>query len=505
MEDLNFSGHSGGRSPTLKDLLAIGFRHRRLIVLSFLGVFLGAIVTAALQTNQYDSEMKILVKRDRVEPVVTPQANTVLAQSPEVSEAELNSEVELLKSRELLEKTVLACGLQYQNDSAQSKMLAALGVHMEAQKSADGVQVANAVRRLEKELKIETIKKTNLIAMGYRSSDPQLSARVLNTLANLYLEKHVAVHRPSGALDFFQQETQRYREDLAEAQARLVNFRREAAVVSAPLEKTVAIQKLSEFESSLKQTEATISETQQRIQMLQKEAASTPTRVVTQVRNSDDAVLLSQLRSNLLTLEQKRTELLGKFEPGYRLVQEVDAQITQTRAALASAEKSQLHDETTDRDPTHELVAQELSKAQADLAGLQARGKAISLAVQSYQGSARSLEEKEIVEDDLLRAVKAAEENYLLYVRKEEEARISNALDRGRILNVVIAEPASVPSLPSNQRSLRVIFGFLIATFVSFGFAFASERMDSTFRTPDEVESILEIPVLAAMPRGSRR
>jgi len=49
-----------------------------------------------------------------------------------------------------------------------------------------------------------------------------------------------------------------------------------------------------------------------------------------------------------LTLELKRTELLEKFEPGYRAVQEVDVQIGQTRTALAAAEKSQLHDETTD-------------------------------------------------------------------------------------------------------------------------------------------------------------
>ena len=421
-----------------------------------------------------------------------------------MTEEELNSEVELLKSRDLLEKIVLACDLQHQSDSAWSRVLAAIRVHEGSGTPEKDARIARAVLTLEKELKVEVVKKTNLIAVNYESRDPELAARVLTMLANLYLEKHVAVHRPPGAFDFFQQETQQYRKGLADAEARLVDFTHGGTVVSAQLEKEVALQKLAEFDATLTQTEAAIAETEQRIGILQEQAASIPTRMVTQVRNADDATLLSQLRSNLLTLELKRTELLEKFEPSYRPVQEVEAQIAQTRAALAVAEKSQLHEETTDRDPTYEWVREELAKAKADLAGLQARAKATALTVRSYQENARSLEQKEIVQDDLIRTVKATEENYLLYLRKEEEARISDALDRRRILNVAIAEAATVPLLPSNHRSLTVLFGLLLAALTSVGLAFGSEYLDPTFRTPDEVRSFLNIPVLATMPQNGK-
>jgi capsular polysaccharide biosynthesis protein len=100
-----------------------------------------------------------------------------------------------------------------------------------------------------------------------------------------------------------------------------------------------------------------------------------------------------------------------------------------------------------------------------------------------------------------MRAIKAAEDNYLLSERKEEEARISDALDRGRILNVAIAEAPSVPALPSNDRLQTMAFGFLLATFTSAVLAFAAERADSTFRTSDELVSILNLPVLAAIPK----
>jgi uncharacterized protein involved in exopolysaccharide biosynthesis len=377
-----------------------------------------------------------------------------------------------------------------------------LGNHPLTWTSEENVGIARAVRQLEKDLRVDAIKKTNLIVATYNSHDPQLAAQVLATLANLYVEKHVAVHRPAGASDFFHREAEKYREELSRAEKDLMNFDLQAEVVSAQLEKEATLQRLADFKVASSQTEAAIAETQQRIQVLQTTAAALPTRMVTQVRNADDGMLISALKTNLVTLEQKRIELLGKFEPGYRAVQEVDGQIAAARAALA--EKSPLHDETTDRDPTYQWTQEELAKANADLAGLQARAAAINRSVQSYEGNARSLASKELAQDDLLRGIKSAEDNYLLSLRKEEEARMSDALDQGRILNVAIAEPASVPALPSNHRVRTIFFGALLAVFASAALAFASERADSTLRTPEEVGSILNVPVLAAIPRNGK-
>jgi uncharacterized protein involved in exopolysaccharide biosynthesis len=506
MDEPNFNNHdgSGVHSPTLRDLFAIMFRHRRLMALSFFGILLGAILAAVLQPNRYEAGMKILVKRERVDPVVTAEASAQSQFALAVTEEDLNSEVELLKARDMLEKVVLACDLQQQSRSVMSRVLGVTIGHMLAGTPEKEAQIARAVVTLDKQLSVEVGKKTNLIAVKYVSPDPELAGRVLTALTNLYLEKHLEVHRPPGAFDFFHQETQQYRRGLADAEARLVNFTHGGAVVSAKLEKEVALQKLAEFDATLHQTQAAIAETEQRIRALQEQAATIPNRMVTQVRNADDPLLLSQLRSNLLTLELKRIELSGKFEPSYRPLQEVEAQIAKTRDTLAVAEKSQVHDETTDRDPTYEWVRAELAKAKADLASLLARAEATSLTVRSYRENARSFEHDEVIQDDLIRTVKATEENYLLYLRKEEEARISDALDRKRIINVAVAEAATVPSLPSNQRSMTVLVGLLLASLTSVGLAFVSDYLDPTFRTPDEVSSFLNTPVLATMSQNGK-
>ena len=91
----------------------------------------------------------------------------------------------------------------------------------------------------------------------------------------------------------------------------------------------------------------------------------------------------------------------------------------------------------------------------------------------------------------------------MLYQRKQEEARISDALDRQRISNVVVAEPASVPFLPQPRWLFVLSGGGLFAALSSIVLAFAVDYWDPSFRTPEEVESLLGSPVVAAIPRDS--
>ena len=111
MEERNFSDHNSHavHYVTPRDLLTIAFRHQRLVVLSFIGILSGAILAGVMQPNRYDAEMKILVKRDRVDPIVTPQATGLAQATAEVTESELNSEVELLKSRKLFSLRLSVC------------------------------------------------------------------------------------------------------------------------------------------------------------------------------------------------------------------------------------------------------------------------------------------------------------------------------------------------------------------------------------------------------------
>jgi uncharacterized protein involved in exopolysaccharide biosynthesis len=165
------------------------------------------------------------------------------------------------------------------------------------------------------------------------------------------------------------------------------------------------------------------------------------------------------LKSTLLALQLKRTELLTKYEPTYRLVQEVDQEIADTNNAINAEQAKPLRDETTDEDPNYLSVKTELTKAQADLDGLKARATAAASIAEQYRKSAQTLDQDGLVQQDLMRTAKTQAENYLLYAHKREEARISDALDRRRILNVAIAEQPIAPAFPNRS---RVNFALLV-------------------------------------------
>jgi uncharacterized protein involved in exopolysaccharide biosynthesis len=475
-----------------RDLIAIAFRQKRAILITFGAVFLGAVLAAIFSPPDYQATTKFLVERARVDPIVSPTSQNAAQVSAEVSEEELNSEVELLQSEDVLRQVVQNAHLTHRS------LLRFIGIT-----ESDDVKLAKSVVRLHKELKIEAIKKSNLISVTYTNSDPHLAVKVLQALDEAYLQKNQAVHHPAGEFQFFDQETENYKKTLADAESQLKTFSQQEGGVSPQLARDITLQKLAEFTANLQQTYAEIASTEKRIDALEKQSGTTPQRLTTQLKTSDDAQVLQGLKSTLMNLEIKRTELLTKYQPTYPLVQEVDKEISETRSSIANEESKPLKDETTDRNPTFAWINEELAKAKADDSALQAKAASIQAIVARYQANAHDLDQKGMQQQDLLRKVKTEEENYLLYQHKREEARMTDALDRTQILNVAIAEQPLTPSLPTVSRWMVLFVGTLLAVVVSIGMAFLLEYSNPSFRTPTEVLSELNIPVLAAVPHYS--
>src|ERR1700719_5373727 len=177
------------RHTTARDFLAVGFRQRRLIITTFVAIFTAVILIALFLPKQYESQMKILVRHDRADSVVTAEREAPQQFRTEVSEEELQSEAELLRSKDLLSKVVTACELQKQDEDSFWSWLSS-----RIARADDGIpgaaadeKIARAVVALEKNLDIHPIKLTNLIGVTYKAADPHQAARVLNTFASLYL------------------------------------------------------------------------------------------------------------------------------------------------------------------------------------------------------------------------------------------------------------------------------------------------------------------------------
>jgi uncharacterized protein involved in exopolysaccharide biosynthesis len=480
---------------TPRDVLAPLFRHKRLMIITFSVIALASLLVGLWTSNRYQAHMEVLVNRERVDPMVTTDATAaqVLIPASAVTEEEVNSEAELLQSRDVLEKVAIENGLD-------EKEKLSLWGHVFFKRS-EPEYVSLAAKHLGKKLTVETPTKTNLIQIAYSSSDPQTAYGVLSTLGALYVDKHVAVHRPTGSFEFFAKETDKYQSALADSEARLASFGKEQGVVAPDAERTNLALVVANTIGLMHQSEQAIAAGQERIRNDKEQMEKTPERSMTQLVSNASNLLLQQLQGDLLAAQVKQTQLLSKYDPSYPLVREVDQEITETQAAIAKAQDAPYVDQTTDRDPTFELLREDIAKTQADLAAQRATVATSKQGIQNMQLQMVDLDRKAIKQGDLLRDTKANEDNYLLYLSKREEERASDALDQKKIANVAIAVPPVIPNLPLASLSLVLMIGLAGAIAGSAGSAYAVDFLDSSFRTPRDVIEILGIPIVAGVPK----
>ena len=495
MEQRNLSlvrDYALDRTTEVREYVGVGFRWRKRMAVVFTVTMLGA-VGVAFSNWQYESQMKILVHRDRVDPVVTG-GQTHPEVRPDFSEEELNSEIELLRSDDVLHKVVLALGLQ--RTTAEP-----IWYYLPQFRTVDSedVRIAKAVMGLAKHLDISLPKKHAVITVRYQAGSPKLAAEVLTALSRFYLDKHASVHRPPGQSRFFEQQADRYRRELSNAEESLTRFSRAGGTVAGQVELDNAVKQLADARLAHRQTVTAIEETEKRITALQVQMNSTPSRMTTAVHTADNPHLMMQLKTTLLNLELRRSEMLKKFQPTYREVQELDRQIADTRAAIAAAENKPPRDETTDRDPTYEWLRSELAKAQAELTSLHARASSLAQTIAQNWAETRKIQASTFRQGDLAREAKALEDSYQLYLRKRDEARISDDLDRIKLLNVSILEKPSVPALPKRSPWVVLSAGLVGAVVLSVGTAILSEHLDDSLRTPGAIQQTLNVPVLAVL------
>src|SRR5258707_933400 len=248
--------HATG-SFTLRDLAAIAFRHQRVVLICFFGISLGAVLAIVLTPATYQAKTRVLLRRGRVDPIVTSEQGSDVVFHGEVTEAELNSETELVQSEDVLRKVVIACGLHQQRSWLSSLLGGGDG--------DENKRIARAVEKLRSKLQVEQVKKSNMISIAYSSPDPRLAAKVLESLDNFYVEKHVAVNHPTGQVQFFEQQALQYRKDLADAEARLKEFASQQGGVAPQVSRDIALQRLSEFAANLYQTQAEMKSSAEKI------------------------------------------------------------------------------------------------------------------------------------------------------------------------------------------------------------------------------------------------
>jgi uncharacterized protein involved in exopolysaccharide biosynthesis len=481
---------------TVRDALTPLFRHKRLVIATFCCVAVLGILVAWLWAAQYHvAEMQVVVEEGRSDAAVTSAQNAAVMSGKSVTTDQITSEIALLRGLDMLRSVAATCGL------ADTPSLTDVFLPRDSSRRK-AIKLEKAAVGLEKKLVIEQEKTSDVINVKYGSTaNPEVPACVLQTLGKRYLEKHLQLRRPAGSSDFFSQQTEQSQRALQSAETRLANFSRDAGVAAPDLLRSDMAQQVANSEFSLSQAQQAIKADEQRIKNVEVQLATMSPMMSTEEVSNSANILLQQLQATLLAAQEKRVQLLLKYDPSYPLVREADQEITDTQAVIAKAQDLQFVNKTTSSDPTYEFLRQDMAKTQADLAAQRAMANTLAGNIRNMRLQMVDLDGKAVQQGALIREAKADENNYLLYLNKREQERTSDALDKDRIADVEIAVPAIVPLLPAHGPFLVMFIGLVLATISGVGVGYLAEYADPSFRTPGEVVQTLSIPVLASLPR----
>jgi uncharacterized protein involved in exopolysaccharide biosynthesis len=330
------------------------------------------------------------------------------------------------------------------------------------------------------------IKRSNLIEVSYSSRDAEWAADFVNDLIQLYITRYALMSDATAGQDFFRSQRELLGERLENAQADLRHFRetKGADVVSEDVEAIRS--QLTSLEISRSGEDTKLAELEAREAFLVGDVMKNPAAIQTDPRIASNTTI-QFLKSRLLELEIKRSEMLSRYAPGSQFLTDLDRQIADTRALKHKEEQG--------------IVQQMISEVRSELSVVRARIHLLQTQITDNQNKLIRIDNISGEQHQLEQELSAARESYSTYLKKEEEARFSKALDESRIVNLSVAEAAEVPNEPEAAHQLeQIVLGGILSMLLGIAMAFIREQLDPTVKSSDQAERLTGLPVISEIP-----
>ena len=471
----------------LRDILSILFKYQRTIVTVFVVTVCSVTLASFLVPPTYEAGSNLLVKLGR-DYVYRPEVGETKIQIPQnliAQDEVINSEIEILRSRDLLEKVITTLGVE--------KMYPAI-----AEDPPTGMtSLQAAVIKLQKNLKIEGIKKSNVISVTFRHKYPSIAANTVNLLTELYRAKHLKIFGDTN-LSFLENALNDYDRRLRESETSIQSFKQKHQIFSFEEQKRLLLGQRMDFDAALKNNQVGIDELQGKLASLQEQAKAIAAEKSFYTFTERDKIIVDS-KAKLLSLKLDEKELLVKYKEDNPIVVRTRDDIGLVERFLMEQEK-----EIADKVKPGNLVYQDAERqiiiTLAGLKSLLAKAPILARRLNVADNQLRELDaqEKELV--SLTRDRDANEKNYKIYLEKLEEARIADEMNRQKMTNVTVINPADIPVKPIwPKKTLNLILAIIFGMVSGVGLAFVRENWSQSISTPTQAERRLGLKVIACV------
>ncbi|MDZ4861044.1 MAG: Wzz/FepE/Etk N-terminal domain-containing protein [Candidatus Hydrogenedentes bacterium] len=511
---------------SLRDLLYMAFRHKTKIMSVFVVVMGVVVLYTYLVQEIYRSDAKILIRLGRENLSVDPTVSGPTLFPSRDRANEVNSELSIIKSRAIAEKVVDEIGpaafLEKPDETAniepispsmkeaQQELRKVRREVREVEEKGKGLLVAldlttpltareRAVKTLMDNLDVSVEAKTDIIALSFDAPSRPLAQRTLELLLTRYLEEHIRVHSAQATPQFFEQQTEEFRNILDDREKKLDTFRREFGITTMERQKEVLLNQISGLEAQLSNTQANAMAAARRVTALDGSLKGRSKTLEVSRTTGVTNFAADALKEKLLDLRLRETDLAARYPETHRPLIDVRGQIEEAESTLAT--ENETHTEvTTGVDDTYQQVQLALVNERANMEALGAQQASLQIELEKQREGLAALSSREIELQTLVREVDLAVKDYEQYRDSLQRARISSALDVDKVSNVGVVQPATLPMAPVRPNKLINLFlGLFVALFASLSFAFILDYFDDSVNTPQQVERWVGVPVLVTV------
>lgn len=267
-DKMHFRTETGRDEVDLDGLMAALGRNKGLIAGATLGAAAATLLFCFLITPRYLAESRILVENQENYFTRADPDGSRMADAPALLDAEeVNSQIQLLTSRDLARKAIRALRLKGDPEfdptapggNFLEQTLSALGYG-----SSDQALEDRLLTRYFDHLNVMPPAKTRVLQVEFTSRDPDLAAKGANVVADLYLELKMQAKRDNAfqAARTLKPMIAALESRVAEADARVEQFRAKNGLFENGQNATVPTQQLGEIAAKLADARAAQSEAQ---------------------------------------------------------------------------------------------------------------------------------------------------------------------------------------------------------------------------------------------------
>jgi succinoglycan biosynthesis transport protein ExoP len=406
---------------------------------------------------------------------------------------DLDTEVRILKSDLLALQVIRQLNLDRQPDIGAKGKSPSPSSSLELTTDAmqpDSAKTSAALANFKGSLQVSLVPNTRIIEIRYRSPDKNVAARVVNTLANTYVEQNFKTRFESTmqASDWLSKQLVDLQIKVETSQEKLVQYQKQHEILGIDEKQNITTAKLDELNRELTTAESARMEKESIYHLVESGDSDS----IVAAANVDGAAkgssassaLLEKLREQQADLKIQVAQLSTQFGPSYPKLAQLNSQLKEVDEQIQTE--------------TRKVAA----RLRGDYLAAVQRESMLRSALEQQKQEANKLNESAIEYSLLKRDVDANRTLSEGLLERLKEAGVTAGL---RSNNFRIVDAARVPTAPSGPNILRnVAFALALGLSTGIGLAFLLDSMDNTVRTPEQAQVISALPSLGMIPLGSR-